>query len=101
MRYHASAIAAPQGTAALRAIEQHANLSVRLALRDLRCDQDGSEAARSVDRIEAAIASLEQLTELAGPTVERHSLRGGSYKRLASILCGEPRRIALGRMRAC
>lgn len=101
VRYYASAIAAPQGTAALRAIEQHANLSVRLAVRELRGNHESPEVARSVAQIEAAIATLERLAELAGPTVERHSLRGGSYKRLASILRGEPRQAALSRMRAC
>ena len=38
---------------------------------------------------------------LAGATVERHNLRGGSYKRLASILRGDKRKAALARMRAC
>ena len=83
------AIAAPQGAAALRAIEQHANLSVRLAVRDA-CRRDARVRPRAErGAIERAIASLDGLVGLAGPTVERHNLRGGCYKRLASILHGE------------
>ena len=101
VRYYRGAIAARQGVAALRAIEQHANLSVRLAVRDLRGSRKKADVDRSVAAIDEAVAALDKLVGLAGATVERHSLRGGSYKRLASILHGDKRRAALERMRAC
>jgi tetratricopeptide (TPR) repeat protein len=101
IRHYEAAIAAEHGLAPLAALEQLANLQARLAVRGLDPAPSPEDLAGRVAAIEAAIARLDQLLALAGPTVERHNLRGGAYKRLALIGRGKARRDALERMRAC
>jgi triacylglycerol esterase/lipase EstA (alpha/beta hydrolase family) len=75
---------APDGSASLTALEQLANLKVRLAW----AQADGNHGKRSEaiqvarDRIAEAIRLLDTLIAV-GPTLERESTYGSAYKRLA------------------
>ena len=101
VRYYDTAIRAGRGAVALKAIEQRANLAVRLAVRSLPTKPGKKRLAAARAEIEAAVATLDRLIELAGATIERHNLKGSAYKRLASILRARERLDALDRMRGC
>jgi tetratricopeptide (TPR) repeat protein len=73
---------APDGSAPLTALEQLANLKVRRAWQ--WATQPGIGAARARGEIADAMALLDSLLALGG-TVERESLYGSAYKRLALI----------------
>jgi tetratricopeptide (TPR) repeat protein len=73
---------APDGTSSLAAIEQLANLKVRRAWQRTAQQDDGVERAR--EEIAEAMALLDTLLAI-GRTVERESLYGSAYKRLALI----------------
>jgi tetratricopeptide (TPR) repeat protein len=73
---------APDGTSSLAAIEQLANLKVRRAWQRAVQQKDGVAHARK--EIDEAMTLLDTLLAI-GPTVERESLYGSAYKRLALI----------------
>jgi tetratricopeptide (TPR) repeat protein len=77
---------APDGTASLAAIEQLANLKVRRACEDATALNATNRSAQQKARkeITEAIALLDTLLAV-GATVERESLYGSTYKRLALI----------------
>jgi len=77
---------APDGTASLAAIEQVANLKVRRACEDVTTSNAGTRSAQQKARreITEAMALLDTLLAV-GATVERESLYGSAYKRLALI----------------
>ena len=74
----------------MRALEQHANFRVRLAVehwlaaRHLAPDKRELVRSRSVDSVEAALLDLDLLCRRA-PTLERLNLLGSAYKRLALL----------------
>ena len=72
------------GSASMRATEQYLNLSARQALS--RAQAAGTAAERKTARAEI-VKALGQLDTLAAlqPTIERHSLRGSAWKRLAMV----------------
>ena len=86
---YVKALAAEKAAAPIRTIEQLANLRARQA-----AIAGGPEAKATV---EAAIATIKGLIALAGgePTVERLSLLGSCYKRLAQVSDGRERDRAL------
>jgi tetratricopeptide (TPR) repeat protein len=90
---------APDGTASLAAIEQMANLKVRRAWRNV--SRTGEEAARK--EIADAMALFDTLCAV-GQTLERESLYGSAYKRLALIEAaaghGDQELEAIAKMRA-
>ena len=103
-RWLAQALAAERGECPLRAIEQYANYRVRLAAarwpaaRRLPAARREIARREAVDAIAAAIGDLDLLCRRL-PNVERLSLLGGAFKRLAQIESdGERRQQALARM---
>lgn len=93
----ASALTAEQGDCSMRALEQYASFRI------LQAEELWREAARQapgkrektrrelLNRIESAILDLDTLSRRA-PTVERLTLLGGAYKRLAGIEAEGPGR---------
>ena len=103
-RWLAQALAAERGECPLRALEQYANYRVRLAAarwpdaRRLPAAKRETARRQAVDAIAAAIGDLDLLCQRL-PTVERLSLLGGAFKRLAQIESdGERRQQALTSM---
>jgi tetratricopeptide (TPR) repeat protein len=84
--WYERARAAPDGTSSLAAIEQLANLKVRRAWAQVSQADARDNAAREAARheIAEAMALLDTLLAI-GPTLERESLYGSAYKRLALI----------------
>jgi hypothetical protein len=83
-------VRAGDGSASLRAAEQWANLLARRGA-------GRSDAAQGRGEIRAAIGHLQQLSALH-PTVERESLLGSAWKRLAMVDDGQPGQDALRHM---
>jgi hypothetical protein len=69
----------------MKAIEQLANLHIRLAVKAYETDPSLYEDSRSM--IEAQIDRLTSLMKLVSQTAERWSMVGSGYKRLALISC--------------
>jgi CHAT domain-containing protein len=90
--HYAAAALAEEATLPVRAIEQYLNLSARSAA--ARC----ADVAHAVREIRRSIAALESLTKACGKTLERLSLIGSGYKRLAQRTAGGERTKALARM---
>jgi CHAT domain-containing protein/surfactin synthase thioesterase subunit len=88
--WYAAAVRAGDGSASLRAAEQWANLLARRGA-------GRSDAAQGRGEIRAAIGHLQQLSALH-PTVERESLLGSAWKRLAMVDDGQPGQDALRHM---
>ena len=89
--FYETALACERASTPLSTIEQLANLTVRSVVRDA-----GLSGVRDLDElVRKQVKRLEQLEQLAGPTVERYALRGGCFKRLAQVVRGEPRTKAL------
>jgi CHAT domain-containing protein len=90
VNYLSQALAAERGECSMRALEQHANFRVRLAVehwlaaRHLAPDKRELVRSRSVDSVEAALLDLDLLCQRA-PTLERLNLLGSAYKRLALL----------------
>jgi tetratricopeptide (TPR) repeat protein/triacylglycerol esterase/lipase EstA (alpha/beta hydrolase family) len=81
LEWFEKACKAPEGTASLKAIEQLANLKVRQAWRAANEKQNWDDARA---KIEDAMKLLDHLLAI-GPTLERESLYGSAFKRLALI----------------
>ncbi len=92
------AITAERGECSMRALEQQASFRVRLALEQWRATRRQSAAKREAarldarDQIETALLDLDVLCRRA-PTVERFSLLGSAYKRLALVESQEDKRL--------
>lgn len=88
LAWYDRARAAADGSASLRAAEQHANLLARRAWerwRDAPAAERGSDAFTSASAdLDTALAALDALLAL-GVTAERHSLRSAVHKRRALI----------------
>ena len=106
--WYERAMAAQDGTAATWAIEQLANLRVRKAWSDVvRASNDGRENARAKSigdarkEIDKGIELLEKLISIQ-PSMERWSMLGAAYKRLAMVLdaAGQPSSKAIADMKA-
>jgi tetratricopeptide (TPR) repeat protein len=84
--WYESAREAEDGTASLAAIEQLANARIRLVWSRIQNDRAPSPAAIDQARqdIEAAMTLLDTLLALA-PTLERESIYGSGFKRLAML----------------
>lgn len=91
--WYAQALAANDGSASIKAAEQLGNLRARqawatadTATRTLvgRRSPSGAALARAREEIGAALRTLEQVRDVA-PTIERESLCGSAWKRLALI----------------
>jgi hypothetical protein len=85
------AVAAPDGSASMKAAEQLANLRARFAAENLEAAlksgnrRQAEKAAREGEaEVSAALQALERLAELQ-PSMERSSLLGSAYKRLALL----------------
>lgn len=74
--------------ASIKAIEQLANIRIRLAVQTCEDDPDCYKDSKAV--IEAQIETLMSLMNMIGETSERWSMVGGGYKRLAQISSGKP-----------
>ena len=96
------AIKSPRPEVPIRAVEQHANLRARLAVQTFKVsERTGADRASAAEKIRLARENIENLASLAGDTLERWSLRGSCWKRLAQIEQGEARDEALQRMAEC
>jgi CHAT domain-containing protein len=87
VKYYELATGRGKATAAIKAIEQTANLNNRLAVREF--EQDPSAYPRSKKRIADQIKKMRQLMNTLVETPERWSIIGGGYKRLAQISAGK------------
>jgi tetratricopeptide (TPR) repeat protein len=96
--WYERATQAQDGSASMKAPEQWLNLRVRVALDEARAADtpDARHAARA--RIEAALRQLEALTALQ-PSIERHSLCGSAWKRMAMLAAQAGDRSAEGAAR--
>ncbi|HET9587352.1 MAG TPA: CHAT domain-containing protein [Anaerolineales bacterium] len=83
IKYYELALKNENCGASIKAIEQLANLSIRLAVTAFEADPDQYEKSRSL--IEAQIKTLKSLIKTLGGTPERWSMVGSGYKRLARI----------------
>jgi tetratricopeptide (TPR) repeat protein len=89
-RYLEQALTAEGGECTIRSLEQYSNYRVRLAAANWRKayrlppSQKAASKIRQIETIDAAILDLDTLCRRA-PTVERLSLLGSAYKRLALI----------------
>ena len=85
IEWYERALIAPDGTASLAAVEQLANLRVRRACDDATTSGSKRQRFDSARReIAHAMGLLDNLLSV-GATVERESLYGSAYKRLAII----------------
>lgn len=91
---------AADGTPSVAAIEQLANFESRAAVDLARGRADGLDGEAPTDLVRAAIDRLTGLLAL-GRTIERVSLLGAAYKRLALVSSGAERRAALAKMAEC
>ncbi|SAL66723.1 DUF7379 domain-containing protein [Caballeronia humi] len=91
--WYDKAVKANDGSAALKAAEQYANLSVKCAwatLRDLADNgnlpaaERSAAIAKALARVDDAIARIEALIRL-NPTMERYNILASAYKRRAMI----------------
>jgi tetratricopeptide (TPR) repeat protein len=82
IKWYQRAREAQDGTASFVSIEQLANAKIRLAWE--RAERDGKTIDQARKEIEDAMTLLDRLIALA-PTVERESLYGSGYKRLALL----------------
>jgi DNA repair exonuclease SbcCD ATPase subunit len=105
VKWYERAVTAEDSTASIRTTEQLANLRVREAWTSVdRARSKGKERQRIVTEarktIEETIKVLEDLVRLQ-PSVERESLLGSAYKRLAMIeaAAGRDDEPAIGKMR--
>ncbi|HTP98011.1 MAG TPA: CHAT domain-containing protein, partial [Casimicrobiaceae bacterium] len=93
-RWYTQALNAGDGTASMRVIEQLGNLRARRAVGKLERELAKPKASgaktraaagnRAREEIDAALELLERVTDLQ-PTVERQSLCGSAWKRLAMV----------------
>lgn len=90
------ALAANRGSAAVRDIEQLADLRSRKALLTAASGDDAARAAAAKE-IRAAIQALTRVAAL-GSTAQRHGLIGAAYRRLATIGSEQEVAPALGAM---
>lgn len=90
LKWYRAALAQPAGPASFKTAEQYANLLARRAWQRVRDAAGASRSARAKVAagarrdIRTAQADLKRLLAV-GPTAERHSLIGSSYKRLALV----------------
>ncbi len=86
--WYARAVAVNDGSASLKASEQWGHLRVLKAWESVN---DAASARRARTELAAALKLLNQLVALQ-PTMERHSLCGSAYKRLAMVerVAGRP-----------
>ncbi len=96
-----SALKANRGSAAVRDIEQLADLRGRKAVLTAAASEgtagDGAARVAAAKEIRAAIQALNRLTAL-GSTAERHGLIGAAYRRLVTIVSAEEVEPALSAM---
>jgi pimeloyl-ACP methyl ester carboxylesterase/tetratricopeptide (TPR) repeat protein len=97
IRWYEKALGANDGTASLKATEQLCNLRARDAWESVEGKDGGAGPSTSAlgwarKSIHEAIALLDKLVSLK-PTMERESLLGSAYKRLALVeeLAGKPK----------
>jgi len=85
--WYERAVRSNDGSASMKAAEQWLNLRARQALKQAQAD--GGRAVSGAARAKI-LAALEQLGALAAlqPTIERHSLCGSAWKRLAMLEAG-------------
>jgi len=88
VRYYDESIKHKKSIASIKAIEQSANLHIRLAVQ--RFEQDPAQYNDSKQDIEAHIGTLTNLMETLDKTPERLSMVGSGYKRLAQIASSKP-----------
>jgi CHAT domain-containing protein len=83
--WYTKALKANDGTASVKAAEQRANLQVRIAWSQVSGAKDRLDGVKTAKaQIDSAIGALKHLFEIA-PSMERASLLGSAYKRLAMI----------------
>lgn len=80
--WYRRAVAAPDGSASFRAIEQLGNLQVRQAEAGVRATSKPAELRAAMKALHGAIDMLVKLATLQ-PTMERLSLVGSAWKRMA------------------
>jgi hypothetical protein len=84
--HYTAAVTSPDTSFKVKAIEQLANLSVRNAVVTMRAlPPEQRDPAKTADEIRTWLRKIEELTALLGETLERLSLQGGCWKRLAQV----------------
>jgi tetratricopeptide (TPR) repeat protein len=96
IEHYSAAALAEDAAVPVRAIEQRLNLLVRRAA--ARPATKGPDSEGALEEIRRSIAALSDLTKACGETLERWSLIGSSYKRLALRTTGNDRSKALTSM---
>ena len=82
--HYAAAVGGPDTSFKLKAVEQLANLRARRAVAALRMiPSDKRDSAEAVKEIQASLELIKAISSALGETVERLSLQGGCWKRLA------------------
>ena len=81
--YYESALNNPNCAASIKAIEQLANLRIRMAVKAFETDPGNYEDSKLV--IESQIKRLTSLMQTVSGTAERWSMIGSGYKRLAQL----------------
>ena len=82
--WYERAVRSNDGSASMRAIEQWLNLRARRAVAEAAADGSAAAGRAARAKIDAALMQLEALATLQ-PTIERHSLCGSAFKRLAML----------------
>ena len=101
--HYMAAVASADAGFKVRAVEQLANLRARKAVREYRkASAETRDPATTVATINGELQRLQSLTEAVGPSLERLSLQGGCWKRLAQVQASSPAADeALRRMADC
>ncbi|NNF80694.1 MAG: CHAT domain-containing protein [Rhizobiales bacterium] len=84
---YSDALAASNGRATIKAAEQKANLSCRLAVRIAkgRTTVAGTKPKDALNMVQSSLQDLKRLNTWLGPTVERLNLMGSAAKRASQI----------------
>ena len=90
--HYANAALAEDASVPIRAIEQQLNIQARMAVSHAAAmAEDGDRRRDAAEKIGRSIDKLSKLVDISGETLERLSLLGGSYKRLAQVTSGDER----------
>jgi hypothetical protein len=103
IEHYTAAVSSPDTSFKVKAIEQLANLSVRIAVASLRAlPLERRDPAKTAEDVRTWLRKIEGLTALLAETMERLSLQGGCWKRLAQVEpANDDTPEALKKMAAC
>ena len=86
VEHYEAAVSSADASYKVRAVEQLANLRVRSAVAAFRQPPtEGRDPAQTIGTIQASLTAIQALSQAAGETLERLSLQGSCWKRLAQV----------------